>query len=273
MAKRKNNLAIYNLCRAITYVSLIFISPVSNGAIIKLKFQLYNSVDSSIIKLEEVNMAPIKSYLVEEKEHHEKPSKKYDFQDVKIYFDKISKCNIFEYEANQYPFNDIYLTISSDSFYYSRQWESDYDEANCIHFKTDSIGKIYKVYLSPYKFLNLMNGMSFNNDWCLETSIWIIYGNDTAKCHPVCKKTNKINSGNIIQIFALNNLYKYLLLVEIYGEKNYSYSYYNLNNSKNYIVNVNLNELQFIDYPYFGKSKNCIKYSNLTKEKKFTEYY
>ncbi len=254
------------------FLSLTF--TFSKAELVKLKFILLNEDDSTSIKIDAVSIKPIKSYFAEEIEHHGNTSVKYQFTNYRFYYSEEFRSNVFEYEAKDYPFHDIYLAIQSDVFCYLRDWSSDYDEENCIHLRADSSDNIKKAYLKPYRFINLNTKEGFKKGCdCLDISLWVVIENDTARVGPKSLKVDEHSSLPKIKTLALTNKYNYLLMVEIYGDTSYYYCYYDINTSIRNTQELNLTDFDYIPFPETGENETCKKNRALIRQKKYIEYY
>lgn len=272
--KTSNNGYLYQTCKMRSIATIIFclLFTISEGKIITLKFLLINDVDSSSIGLKSIIIKPIKSYLVEEMEHHDNSSKRYDFITFRFYYNSELSCNIFEYDSKDYPFDDIYLKIESDSFYYHRKSQSDYDEENCVHLRADN-NKINTIYISPYRFINVTTGNFINKNICFNVTLTSIFEQDTLPIKPIIKKAILNIADTVIKTFAIPNRGKYLLLIEIYSDRGLKFCYHDLGQGNKRNENISLSELHYQEFKNMERNPECMRFSRLSKQPKHIEYF
>lgn len=248
---------------------------ISKGEIVKLKFQLLNIKDSTEISMARVKIKPIKSYYVEEGEHHQEGAVEHNFKKFRFYYDKESLCIIFEFNYDEYPYDDIYLRLESDSFYYDRPLESDYDERDHIWLNVNENRKfVKKVFLFPYRFINIVDSGTRKSNDCIKMYIYHVIEQDTIyNSKSFVLKKNTYVSGVVLKTVALPQDDKYLLYLEIFSNGKYIYCYYDLSVFDKAVQTLYLKDLNYIESESIYKDSDYVRFSEYAKRKKHIEYY
>jgi hypothetical protein len=243
---------------------------------IQFKFRLYNKKDSSLIALKQVQLTPVASYLVKEWESHDDAETLSNFNSHKIYYDSINQVNVFEYDTASYNFREAFLKVVSDSFFYSRPFAHDYDEADHIMFKTVNKDIIQDVYLCPITFIQVFTDDIQKPSDCLNIQLQVIYKNDTHFVSPSYSKPlpSPKTKSLLIKTFAIpENNHSYLLLIEVYNKHRFQYTYYPIKFSQENTLAVYLKDLVFSDWPNEYKKSSFHSFSYYRKNNSLIEFY
>lgn len=266
-------------CSIILSIFILVLAQNSFSQVVKLKFWLYDSFDSTLIDPNKISITP----KISERAYHNNKrefNKKY-IKSSKITYKPNDKSYLFEYFKKYYPYNDIFLSIKSKEYYFIRENLYDYDENECLNL-TKNNG--LKFYLFPYKYFIVKKGdLNLDSIECLEISLFQINENgDTVRKTPINRefKDTIIQRysdevfGELISTITNNSSFiylnekitidyesKHLVRIDILKDKKFYVKFIKLGVKNELYHQINLNQLEFRCFDLDASEYKCTGYN------------
>jgi hypothetical protein len=249
----------------IIHVLLIEICFVTfaRGQLVQLKFWLKNKSDSTFILPENVILKPRishRAYHNNQENHNLLYAKT-----ANVRYDSSDRSYIFSYDKKYYHYQDIFLEVESQDLYYRREWESDYDEEDCLNLTKVPNSTFF---LSSYRYLLIKQGsLKLSHSDCLHITLKQVTPlGDTIICSPFKRHTEDtlrlptyfrgkyLGLGTVTtsssscyfnEQMILRFEEHYLLEVAIYNGLDSHYAYYDLPSKLNPKCSLLLDQIPF----------------------------